>query len=147
MPLHIAVTGQVKVEDEIAFISPGSVVTLIVQCEITTAEDAKARTKIDAADANNVEALIAAGVKLKGSAARVASAAAKKALKSPSKASESASENSEVSSKGGANDDDDDDDDWQPDGRTTSRACSTWARSRRTRRCCPTSTTCDTGCL
>jgi hypothetical protein len=94
------VTGQVKVEDEIAFISPGSVVTLMFKCELTTADDAKARTKIDAADANNVEALIAAGVKLKGSAARVASAAAKKALKT-TKASDSASENSEVSSKGG----------------------------------------------
>jgi hypothetical protein len=126
MPLYIAVTGQVKVEDEIAFISPGSVVTLIVQCELTTAEDAKARTKIDAADANNVEALIAAGVKLKGSAARVASAAAKKALKT-TKASDSASENSEVSSKGGKDgdddndDDDDDDDDWEPDAVDQSR--------------------------
>lgn len=114
LPLHIAVSGQVKVEDEIAFISPGSVVTLLIKCEITTADDAKARTKVDAADADNVEALIAAGVKLKGSAARVATAAAKKAIKSPD--SKTASENSEVSSKGGDKDDDDDeDDDWKPE--------------------------------
>jgi translocation protein SEC63 len=109
LPLAIAVVGDVKVEDEIAFISPGSIVSVSVTCERTTLADAKERSKISAADADNVAALIASGVKLKGSAARVAAAAAAKAM--PNKKAD-ASENSEVSSSG-ADADADAEDDWK----------------------------------
>jgi len=56
-------------------------VSVFVRCARTTPADAKQRTKVTIADADNIQALIATGAKLKGSAARVAEAAAKKALK------------------------------------------------------------------
>ena len=133
MPLHLVVEAEVKVEDEVSFISPDAIVTLFVRCKrVATAAEAKAGTSVTIADADNVAALVAAGVKLTGSAAAVAKEAAKKALANAKTekgrkaaarlvardglATEDESETDHDDADGDDDDDDDDDDDgWAKD--------------------------------
>jgi len=113
MPVTLSVDVTVKVEDEVAFISPLSIVSLFVRCARTTNTDGKPIVNVVTADADDVKALIAVGAKLKGSAARVAAAAAERVVSQKGADSTSSDATSAVTA--------DDEETWQPDKEVTAK--------------------------
>lgn len=118
IPLHIAVEAEVRVDDEVGFISPDAIVSVFVRCHrVESAAEVKAQTKVKSADADNVKALIAAGATLKGSAARVAKAAVQKAMSGKqSKGGKQEDDSIDLTNMEVSSDDDEEDDDeaWHP---------------------------------